>query len=162
MVPYCAIQNFHYCAEKEAGPQRSIHHWIMKIGILGTGMVGEALGTKFAQLGHQVKMGSRTADNESAAKWVKATGAKASQGTFSDAAAFGEMAFICLKGAVFLDVAKTLSPDALNGKILVRTRVLNLFERLGCEFLSPVHRALSGSVTYEELHVLRLYFLCRS
>jgi 8-hydroxy-5-deazaflavin:NADPH oxidoreductase len=91
----------------------------MKIGILGTGMVGETLGTKFAQLGHQVKMGSRTANNESAAKWAKAAGANASQGTFNDAAAFGEMAFICLKGAVFLDVAKTLNPSALGGKVLV-------------------------------------------
>jgi predicted dinucleotide-binding enzyme len=91
----------------------------MKIGILGTGMVGETLGTKFVQLGHQVKMGSRTANNEGAAKWVKAAGANASQGTFSDAAAFGEMAFVCLKGAVFLDFAKTLNPIALAGKVLV-------------------------------------------
>jgi 8-hydroxy-5-deazaflavin:NADPH oxidoreductase len=91
----------------------------MKIGILGTGMVGETLGTKFVQLGHQVKMGSRTASNDSAAKWVKAAGANASQGTFADAAAFGEMAFVCLKGAVFLDVAKTLNPNALAGKVLV-------------------------------------------
>lgn len=91
----------------------------MKIGILGTGMVGEALGSKFVQLGHQVKMGSRTANNESAAKWVQAAGTKASQGTFSDAAAFGDMAFICLKGAVFLDVAKTLSPGSMDGKVLV-------------------------------------------
>jgi predicted dinucleotide-binding enzyme len=91
----------------------------MKIGILGTGMVGETLGTKFVQLGHQVKMGSRTANNESAAKWVKAAGANASQGTFSDAASFGDMVFVCLKGAVFLDVAKTLNPTALGGKVLV-------------------------------------------
>src|SRR5258705_10434021 len=91
----------------------------MKIGILGTGMVGETLGQKFIQLGHEVKMGSRTANNDSAAKWVKAAGANASQGTFNDAAAFGEMAFVCLKGAVFLDVAKTLNPTALAGKVLV-------------------------------------------
>jgi predicted dinucleotide-binding enzyme len=91
----------------------------MKIGILGTGMVGETLGTKFAQLGHQVKMGSRTANNESAVKWVQATGPNASQGTFGDAAGFGEMVFICLKGAVFLDVAKTLDSKALAGKVLV-------------------------------------------
>jgi 8-hydroxy-5-deazaflavin:NADPH oxidoreductase len=91
----------------------------MKIGILGTGMVGETLGTKFVQLGHQVKMGSRTANNDSAAKWVKATGANASQGTFTDACTFGEMVFVCLKGAVFLDVAKTLNPNALGGKVLV-------------------------------------------
>src|SRR5215475_14377425 len=91
----------------------------MKIGILGTGMVGETLGTKFVQLGHQVKMGSRTANNDSAAKWVKAAGANASQGTFSDATAFGEVAFVCLKGAVFLEVAKTLNPAALAVKVLV-------------------------------------------
>lgn len=82
-------------------------------------MVGETLGTKFIQLGHQVKMGSRTANNESAAKWVKAAGANASQGTFADAATFGEMVFVCLKGSVFLDVTKTLSPTALAGKALV-------------------------------------------
>lgn len=91
----------------------------MRIGIFGTGMVGEALGTKFTKLGHQIKMGSRTANNESAAKWVKATGPSASQGTFSDAAGFGEMVFICLKGAVFLDIAKSLDPKALAGKVLV-------------------------------------------
>jgi predicted dinucleotide-binding enzyme len=91
----------------------------MKIGILGTGMVGETLGTKFVQLGYQVKMGSRTANNESAAKWVKAAGTNASQGTFADTAAFGEMVFICLKGAVFLEVANTLGPSALAGKVLV-------------------------------------------
>src|SRR6266478_1575435 len=91
----------------------------MKIGILGTGMVGETLGTKFAQLGHEVKMGSRTANNESAAKWVGLTGPNASQGTFSDAAAFGEMVFICLKGTAFLEAAKTLNATALAGKVLV-------------------------------------------
>ena len=82
-------------------------------------MVGETLGSKFTQLGHQVKMGSRTSNNESAAKWVKATGPNASQGTFADATAFGEMVFICLKGAVFLDIAKTLETAALTGKVLV-------------------------------------------
>jgi predicted dinucleotide-binding enzyme len=91
----------------------------MKIGILGTGMVGEALGTKFSQLGHQVKMGSRTANNEAATKWAKSAGANASQGTFNDAAQFGEMVFICLKGAVFLEVAKTLNAGALSGKVLI-------------------------------------------
>jgi predicted dinucleotide-binding enzyme len=91
----------------------------MKIGILGTGMVGEALGTKFAQLGHDVKMGSRTANNESAVKWARAAGSKASQGTFADAADFGEMVFLCLKGAVFLEIARTLAPSALAGKVVV-------------------------------------------
>src|SRR5881392_4044067 len=90
----------------------------MKIGILGTGMVGEALGTKLAQLGHQVKMGSRTANNESAAKWVKAGGANASQGTFADATGFGEIVFVCLKGEIALEVVRSVSATAA-GKVVV-------------------------------------------
>ncbi len=90
----------------------------MNIGILGTGMVGETLGTKFAQLGHQVKMGSRTATNEKALAWIKTAGANASHGTFADAAAFGEMVFICLKGAAFLEIAQSLAAT-LAGKVVV-------------------------------------------
>jgi hypothetical protein len=74
----------------------------MKIGIVGSGMVGSALGTKFVQLGHEVKMGSRSASNEKAAAWVTSAGAKAAQGTFADAAAFGEIVLNCTAGTVFV------------------------------------------------------------
>jgi predicted dinucleotide-binding enzyme len=90
----------------------------MKIGILGTGMVGETLGTRFVQLGHEVKMGSRTANNENAAKWVKTSGTNASQGTFADAAAFGEIVFVCLKGEITLDVVRSVARP-LAGKVVV-------------------------------------------
>lgn len=91
----------------------------MKIGILGTGMVGEALGTKFVQLGHQVKMGSRTANNDSATKWAAKNGASASTGTFADAAAFSEIAFLCLKGEVELEVVRAVGPGPFGSKIVV-------------------------------------------
>jgi predicted dinucleotide-binding enzyme len=91
----------------------------MKIGILGTGMVGEALGTKLVQLGHDVRMGSRSATNESAAKWAKTAGAGASQGTFADAAEFGEVVFLCLKGDAELDVVRSVGDGKLKGKIVV-------------------------------------------
>ena len=91
----------------------------MKIGILGTGMVGNALGTKFTQLGHEVKMGSRSANNENAVAWVKSAARNAAQGTFAEAARFGEVAFICLKGATFLELAKSLDAALFAGKVLV-------------------------------------------
>jgi len=91
----------------------------MNIGMLGTGMVGEALGTKFVQLGHQVKMGSRTANNESATKWAAKNGANASTGTFADAAAFGEISFLCLKGEVEMDVVRSVGAGPFGGKIVV-------------------------------------------
>jgi superfamily II DNA helicase RecQ len=40
-------------------------------------------------------------------------------------------------------------------------RVLSAFESLGLERLAPVHEALAGAVNYNELHLLRLYMLCR-
>ena len=43
-----------------------------------------------------------------------------------------------------------------------RRRVLAAFDRLGLEQLAPVHQALSGVIGYEELHLLRLYALCRA
>jgi predicted dinucleotide-binding enzyme len=91
----------------------------MKIGILGTGLVGATIGTKLVQLGHQVKMGSRTANNEKTAKWVNENGANASSGTFADAAAFGEIIFNCTKGDGAMDAVKAAGENNLNGKILV-------------------------------------------
>jgi ATP-dependent DNA helicase RecQ len=43
-----------------------------------------------------------------------------------------------------------------------RARVLETFERLGHERLSPVHEALCGTIGYDELHLLRLYLLSRN
>lgn len=91
----------------------------MKIGVLGTGMVGNAIGTKLVQLGHEVKMGARSATNEKAAAWVQANGAGASRGTFADAAAFGEIVFNCTSGAATLEVLRQAGADNLKGKVLI-------------------------------------------
>jgi predicted dinucleotide-binding enzyme len=91
----------------------------MKIGILGTGGVGAAIGSKLVDLGHQVMMGSRTANNEKALAFVsKHKGLNASAGTFSDAAAFGEVVFNCTKGEHSLEVI-AMAGNAINGKVLI-------------------------------------------
>jgi 8-hydroxy-5-deazaflavin:NADPH oxidoreductase len=91
----------------------------MNIGVLGTGMVGSAIGTRLVQLGHQVRMGSRSADNPKAAAWVAATGGGASQGTFQDAAAEADMIVNCTQGAATLDVLGSIGEDTLGDKILI-------------------------------------------
>jgi predicted dinucleotide-binding enzyme len=91
----------------------------MDIGVLGTGMVGNAIATKLVQLGHRVKMGARDAANEKAAAWAKEAGAGASQGTFADAASFGELVFHCASGAAALDVLGAAGAASLRGKILI-------------------------------------------
>lgn len=91
----------------------------MKIGILGTGMVGVTIGTKMLQLGHLVMMGSRSATNEKAAKWVRESGVNATQGTFADAAAYGEILFNCTNGAGSMEALKAAGANNMNGKIIV-------------------------------------------
>jgi hypothetical protein len=82
-------------------------------------MVGTTIGTKLISLGHEVKMGSRTVDNAKATTWVEANGETASQGTFADAAAFGELAFNCTAGVGSLAAIEAAGPKNLAGKILV-------------------------------------------
>lgn len=64
-------------------------------------------------------MGSRTANNEKAAAWVASAGKNASQGTFADAAAFGELLFNCTRGGVSIEALKAAGEANLEGKILI-------------------------------------------
>lgn len=91
----------------------------MRIAVLGTGVVGRTIATKLVELGHEVTMGSRTVDNEQAAEWVREVGERASQGTFADAAAFGEIVFNCTAGVASLEALDSIAADDLAGKILV-------------------------------------------
>lgn len=91
----------------------------MKFGVLGSGMVGSTIATKLVSLGHEVKVGSRNAANEKAAAWVASAGRGASQGSFADAAAFGEIVFNCTAGTGSLDALRSAGASALRGKILI-------------------------------------------
>jgi predicted dinucleotide-binding enzyme len=91
----------------------------MKIGILGTGDVGKALGKGFLALGHEVKLGGREARNEKAAAWVAESGPKASAGTFGDAAAFGELIVLATLGAANKAALEQARAENLKGKVLI-------------------------------------------
>lgn len=90
----------------------------MKIAVFGTGMVGDTIGSRLIELGHQVMMGSRTATNEKAKAFVAKHQKGASAGTYADAAKFGEIIFNCTKGDGSIDAIRS-SGDAVNGKILI-------------------------------------------
>jgi predicted dinucleotide-binding enzyme len=91
----------------------------MKIAVLGSGVVGQTIGTKLVELGHDLKMGSRTATNEKATEWTGKAGARASHGTFEDAAKFGEIVFNCTGGMVSLEALRMAGSSNLAGKILI-------------------------------------------
>ncbi|MDQ8755222.1 NAD(P)-binding domain-containing protein [Sphingosinicella sp. LHD-64] len=89
----------------------------MRIGILGTGMVGEALAGKCVERGHEVMMGSRSANSESVTRWAERSGGRA--GAFAEAARFGEMVFSCLNGARALETLQVIDAEAVAGKIVI-------------------------------------------
>jgi 8-hydroxy-5-deazaflavin:NADPH oxidoreductase len=91
----------------------------MKIAVLGTGMVGDAVATKLLNVGHQVMMGSRTADSKPARDWQISAGKNAQIGTFADAAAFGELIISCTNGANSVNALRQAGEANLRGKILI-------------------------------------------
>lgn len=91
----------------------------MKIAILGTGTVGSTIGTALARRGHQVMMGSRETGNPKAIAWALSAGRTASQGSFRNAASFGEIVFNCTAGAVSLLALAQAGAENLAGKILI-------------------------------------------
>jgi len=91
----------------------------MKVAVLGTGTVGRTIATKLVELGHAVTMGSRTANNETAAEWVAAAGGGAAQGTFANAASAAELVFNCTGGAVAVEALHAAGAANLAGKVVV-------------------------------------------
>ena len=91
----------------------------MKIAVLGTGDVGRRLATKLVEVGHEVKMGSRSADNPKAVAWASEAGSRASSGTFADAAASAEVVLNCTSGAATMSALQAAGADNLAGKVLI-------------------------------------------
>lgn len=94
----------------------------MKFGVLGTGSVGQTIGSKLVHLGHDVMMGSRDESNPKAVSWTKAENSpRALFGTFANAAAFGEIIFNCTLGAASIEALHRAGAENLKGKILIDT-----------------------------------------
>jgi predicted dinucleotide-binding enzyme len=83
-----------------------------KIGIIGSGVVGKVLATGFNKHGYQVMLGS--GDKSKREQFKKETGI--STGTFDEAAAFGDIVILAVKGNVAENVITSLA-----GKIFGKT-----------------------------------------
>ncbi len=94
----------------------------MKISVLGTGSVGQTIGSKLVHLGHEVMMGARDVDNPKAVAWAKKEGSQRAQfGNFANSASFGEIIFNCTLGAASLNALHMAGAANLRGKILIDT-----------------------------------------
>lgn len=88
-----------------------------KIGILGSGMVAQALGTGFLKHGYDVMLGTR--DTSKLEEWKKISGGET--GSFSDAAAFGEIIVLAVKGSSANSALNLSGIQNLQGKTIIDT-----------------------------------------
>jgi hypothetical protein len=88
----------------------------MKVGVLGSGDVAKVLAGGFVKHGHEVMMGTRTADK--LVGWTRQNPA-VRIGTFEDAAGFAELAVLAVKGAAATEALRAASARALAGKAVI-------------------------------------------
>ena len=88
----------------------------MKAGVLGSGMVGQAISARLAELGHDVMIGTR--DPNKLSEW-HTSHKDVKIGSFAGTARHGEIIFNAANGAASLDVLNMAGESNLNGKVLV-------------------------------------------
>jgi len=94
----------------------------MQIGIMGSGLTAQTIGSKLVSLGHEVMLGSREEAKPSTVAWAKEEGGQhALYGTFMNAAAFGEIIFNCTMGSASLAALNQAGVENLSGKVLIDT-----------------------------------------
>jgi predicted dinucleotide-binding enzyme len=92
----------------------------MKVGVLGSGDVGQVIATGFADLGHEVKIGAREAGNAKAAAWLEKTkGKKTSAGTFEEAARFGDVIVVAVLGEAAEQALKLAGTSNFDSKTVI-------------------------------------------
>jgi predicted dinucleotide-binding enzyme len=88
----------------------------LKIGVIGSGRIGSALGGVWVKTGHKVMFSSRTIENDR--KLAASLGPNASAGTPQEAAAFGDVLLIAVPYRAMPDVGKEIG-NAAKGKIVI-------------------------------------------
>ena len=88
----------------------------LKIGIIGSGHVGSALGGVWAKAGNEVMFSSRNLDNDK--KLAAEVGANARAGTPLEAASFGQVLLVAVPYSAFPDLIKDLG-TSYSGKVVI-------------------------------------------
>jgi predicted dinucleotide-binding enzyme len=130
----------------------------MRIAVLGTGVVGTTLATGFVRTGHEVRLGSRAAGNEKSVAWVAEAGAGASEGSFGDAASWGEVVVNATGGLVSIEALTAAGAQNLAGKVLLDiSNPLDFSEGFPPKVAQPDGRSLAEQIqsTFPEVRVVK-------
>ena len=92
----------------------------MKVGILGSGLVGRVLGAGFLKYGHGVMLGTRNPAKAEVEQWLREN-PRGSAGTFQQAAEFGELIVLCTLGRAAEEAIALAGPANFSGKTVMDT-----------------------------------------
>lgn len=92
----------------------------MKVGIIGSGVVGRVLAKAFLTEGHSVMLGTRNISKEEVVKWKKEN-EKGLLGSFQETAQFGEIIVLAVSGLVVEDAIGLAGKEHLSNKIIIDT-----------------------------------------
>lgn len=88
-----------------------------KVGILGSGVVGQTLAKGFLKYGHEVMIGT----NNNSKKEELKTATNAQVGSFEETAKFGDTIVLAVKGTAALTAIDKAGPDNFKGKTVIDT-----------------------------------------
>lgn len=114
----------------------------MKIGIIGSGTVGQVLGTALLKEGHEVMLGTRDLSKPEVIAW-RVNNPTGSVGLFTETTAFGELIILAVKGLKAIEALEQSDMSQLAGKILIDTTN-------PIDASAPVNGVLPYFTTYNE------------
>jgi predicted dinucleotide-binding enzyme len=123
----------------------------MKIGVIGSGNVGSALGRVWANAGHQVMFSSRDLNHDK--QLAASIGANARAGTPAEAAAFGDVLLFAVPYGALPDLGKALA-GSLKGKVVLDA--CNPFPQRDGEIATRAREQGAGAVSAELLPGARI------
>ncbi len=90
---------------------------VKKVGILGSGVVGQTLADGFINQGYKVMIGTR--DSSKLKEWKEKAGVESSIGDFEETAKFGEMLVLAVKGTAAKEALQMIRGEDLEGKTII-------------------------------------------
>ena len=90
-----------------------------RVGVIGSGVVGQTLAAGFASRGHDVMLGSRDPGKDDIRAWLDRVGEGTTAGTFAETAEHGELLVLATLGVATLSAVALAGPEHFAGKVVI-------------------------------------------
>ena len=136
----------------------------MKVGIIGSGIVGRVLATGFLKEGHSVMLGTRNINKPEVLKW-KQQNEYGLLGSFQETAQFGEIVVLAVSGLAVEDAIGLAGKEHLNNKTIIDTTnpiatvppengVIKFFTTLEDSLMERIQKLLPGSKVVKAFNIV--------